>query len=130
VPILEITTPDSRTGMKAFFLFLLFLGTTAYFVWPTPYVQYNAGDGPYREHYQMSITRVNRVTKEAWVRTASNTWESITLPRPGLIRPDIIGTIPAPRVDASEVQRQQRSMENMSAQADQMTRAATDASRR
>ena len=116
--------------MKKFFLVLLFIGATAYFVWPTPYVQYSAGEGPYTKHFNESVTRVSRFTQKAWVRTESDAWKPIALPRPELLRPDIIGTIPAPRVDASEAQRQQRSMEKMSAQADQMTRAATDASRR
>lgn len=113
--------------MKTFFLFIVFLGLCGYFLWPTPYVVYPPGEGPFREHYQESMTRISRFTNDAWLRTKEGEWEPITLPRPGIFRPDIVPSNPAPRVDAGQVQRRQQSMENMSAQADQMTRSAADA---
>ena len=116
--------------MKPFFLFVLFLGLCGYFLWPTPYVVYPPGDGPYKEHFEDSMTRISRFSTDAWFRTNDCEWETITFSRPGIFRPDLIPSSPAPRVDASQAQRQQQSMDNMSAQADQMARSAAEATRK
>lgn len=63
--------------MRNFFLILIVVGLLAYFVWPTPYETYAAGEGPYTRQVPDTPTRVNRFTGDIERQVGEDTWEHI-----------------------------------------------------
>ncbi len=63
--------------MRNFFLLLIVAGLLAYFVWPTPYETYAAGEGPYAQQVPNAATRVNRFTGDIEQQMSENNWKRI-----------------------------------------------------
>ncbi len=115
--------------MKKFLLFLILVGLFGYFVWPTQFQQYKAGEGPYAEQVGSVVYRVDRVSGKVSVADATGQWKEVPVRRPELLRPDITGPTPSTRPDTQPAQRAMREAESMQSTTDDMTRSATQSAR-
>ena len=111
--------------MKKFLLFLVVVGAIGYFVWPTQYREYAAGDGPYAEQLGPMKYRVDRISGKVFVADATGKWTQQSVRRPELLRPDITGPTPSTQPDTQPAQRTMREAEKMQSTTDDMTKAAT-----
>ena len=115
--------------MKKFFLFLVLVGLVGYFVWPTQYRQYEAGQGPYHEQVGSKTYRVDRISGEVYVADASGEWKEIQVRRPDLLRPDITGPRVNTQADTRPAQRKMQETQDIQSKTDDMTRSATQQAR-
>ncbi len=111
--------------MRKFLLFLVLLAAFGYFVWPTQYREYAAGDGPFAEQVGSVVYRVDRISGEVFVADGSGTWTQRSVQRPELLRPDITGPTPNTQPDTRPAQRTMREADRMQSTTDQMTKTAT-----
>jgi len=113
--------------MRKFLLFLVLLGLFGYFVWPTQYKEYAAGEGPYADQIGKTASRVDRISGEVFIKTGSDEWREVPVRRPDLLRPDITGPTPSPKVDHGVVQQQQNTINSMQETTDAATQSAQNA---
>ncbi len=111
--------------MKKFLFFLVLVGAFGYFVWPTQYREYKAGDGPYAEQLGLTKYRVDRISGKVYVADATGNWTQQSVRRPELLRPDITGPAPSTQPDTRPAQRTMQEAEKMQSTTDDMTKAAT-----
>ncbi len=112
--------------MRKLLIFAVLAGLFAYFVWPTQYQEFAAGDGPYVDQLGEVVYRVDRISGEVFVKQGT-TWKKAVVRRPELLRPDITGPTSSPRVDQGVVQQQKRTVDQMQSTADAAADAARDA---
>ncbi len=104
--------------MKHLLGLLVLAALFAYFIWPTRYEEFAAGEGPYTERTDLP-TRVDRFNGEVWVKKASGDWSKLPdPPRPPKINPV---TRPYKSVDPSVVQQQKQQIEMTQQAADAVT---------
>ncbi len=112
--------------MRKLLVFMVLAGLFGYFVWPTQYKKYEAGEGPYVNQIGKVVYRVDRISGEVFVKQGT-TWKKAVVRRPELLRPDITGPTSSPRVDQGAVQQQKRTVDQMQSTADAAADAARDA---
>jgi hypothetical protein len=111
--------------MKKFFLFLVLVGLFGYFVWPTQYREFAAGNGPYADQLGSVAYRVDRISGKVYVADATGKWTHRAVNRPELLRPDITGPTPNTQPDTQPAQRTMQEQQKMQSTTEDMTRAAT-----
>ena len=109
--------------MKKLIPLAIVLALATYYVWPTPFQHFDAGEGPYADRTDFE-TRVNRLSGEVFFLSRGGDWRPLpkeSAPHPHQANPV---TEPYTRVDVGEAQRQRKQAAATQKMVDQATSQA------
>jgi hypothetical protein len=108
--------------MKTRLLLVIFVVSFAYFVWPTRYKHYAAGEGPYAPQVGEVASRVDRFTGDVYVKRGDE-WLKARVERLGTNQPHVTGIVgrTQPKEGASVLERERKTMDRIQEEAKKAT---------